>query len=309
MDVGAWLRDLGLEQYEEAFHANDIDAKVLCELTAEDLIGLGVTSIGHRRRLLAAVAALREGTSFPEGRSAQTEPVPPTAGSIPVPRSREAERRQLTVMFVDLVGSTALSSMLDPEEMREVIHTYQNTVAGEVLRFEGHVAKFMGDGVLAYVGYPRAHEDAAERAVRAGLAVTEAVARLRAPAGSPLATRVGIATGLVVVGDLVGEAEAQEQAVVGETPNLAARLQALARPGDVLIAERTRRLVGSLFELDEVPATTLKGLPGPVSAYRVLGEGEAEGRFEALHGANLAPLVGRAHELGLVLDRWEREGG
>jgi class 3 adenylate cyclase/predicted ATPase len=300
VDVGAWLRDLGLGQYEQAFRDNDVDADLLARLTADDLREIGVASVGHRRRMLEAIAALR-GASVPP-------PVPPAeAPERPRPEAPVcAERRQLTVMFVDLVGSTALSSRLDPEEMREVLHAYQNTVAGEVLRFEGYVAKFMGDGVLAYFGYPRAHEDAAERAVRAGLAAAEAVARLRASTGSCLAARVGIATGLVVVGDLVGEGAAQEQAVVGETPNLAARLQALARSGEVLIAERTQRLVGGLFELEAVPAAALKGLPGPVSAYRVLGEGKAEGRFEALHGANLAPLVGRAHELGLLLDRWER---
>jgi class 3 adenylate cyclase len=305
MEIGAWLRALGLGQYEQAFRDNAIDAEVLRELTGDDLKDLGVSLVGHRRKLLAAIAALRGGAASSSSPSSRAEPAPPVAPS-PASRAHKAERRHLTVMFVDLVGSTALASRLDPEEMREVIGAYQDTIAGEVLRFEGHVAKFMGDGVLAYFGWPRAHEDAAERAVRAGLAVTEAVARLRAPTGSSLATRIGIATGLVVVGDLVGEAEAQEQAVVGETPNLAARLQALARPGDMLIAERTRRLVGSLFELEELPAAVLKGLPEPVSAYRVLGEGEAEGRFEAMHGTNLAPLVGRAHELGLLFDRWER---
>jgi class 3 adenylate cyclase/predicted ATPase len=305
MDVGAWLHGLGLGQYEQAFRDNAVDAEVLPELTGEDLKDLGVSLVGHRRRLLAAVAALREGSASPSTPSSRADVVPPVASG-PVARAPEPERRQLTVMFVDLVGSTALSSRLDPEEMREVIRAYQNTVAGEIARFEGHVAKFLGDGVLAYFGWPRAHEDEAERAVRAGLGAADAVARLRAPTGSPLAARVGIATGLVVVGDLVGADAAQEPAVVGETPNLAARLQALARPGEVLIAERTRRLVGGLFELEALPAATLKGLPGPVPVYRVLGEGAAEGRFAALRGADLAPLVGRAHELGLLLDRWER---
>jgi class 3 adenylate cyclase/predicted ATPase len=300
MDVGAWLRGLGLGQYEPAFRDNAVDAEVLRELTGDDLKELGVSLVGHRRRLLAAIAALREGTAPPSAVSSRAELVPPVA------TAPEAERRQLTVMFVDLVGSTALSSRLDPEEMREVLRSYQNTVAGELARFEGHVAKFLGDGVLAYFGWPRAHEDEAERAVRAGLAAAEAVARLTTPTGSPLVARVGIATGLVVVGDLVGEGAAREQAVVGETPNLAARLQALARPGEVLIAERTRRLVGELFELEALPTVTLKGLPGPVPAYRVLGEGQAEDRFAALRGADLAPLVGRAHELGLLLDRWAR---
>ena len=234
MDVGAWLHGLGLGQYEQAFRDNAVDAEVLRELTGDDLKELGVSLVGHRRRLLAAIAALREGTAPPSAVSSRAELVPPVA------TAPEAERRQLTVMFVDLVGSTALSSRLDPEEMREVLRSYQNTVAGELARFEGHVAKFLGDGVLAYFGWPRAHEDEAERAVRAGLAAAEAVARLTTPTGSPLVARVGIATGLVVVGDLVGEGAAREQAVVGETPNLAARLQALAGPGAVIIAPTTR---------------------------------------------------------------------
>ena len=218
----------------------------------------------------------------------------------------QAERRQLTVMFVDLVGSTALANRVDPEDMRDVIRAYQNAVAGEVARFEGHVAKFMGDGVLAYFGWPRAHEDDAERAVRSGLAVAAAVAELKSPTGSPLAARVGISTGLVVVGDLVGDGAAQEEAVVGKTPNLAARLQTLARPGAVLISEPTRRLLGELFELEHVPVAVAKGFSGPISTFRVLGEGSAESRFEALHAAGVTPLVGREHELGLLLDRWER---
>ncbi len=178
-----------------------------------------------------------------------SEPAPPAT---PQQRQGDAERRQLTVMFVDLVGSTALSSKLDPEEMREVIRAYQNAVAGEITRFEGHVAKFMGDGVLAYFGWPRAHEDEAERAVRAGLAITAAIGQLSNPAGEALAARVGIATGLVVVGDLVGEGAAQEQAVVGDTPNFAARLQGIAAPGQVVIADATRRLLGAGFELEDL---------------------------------------------------------
>jgi class 3 adenylate cyclase/tetratricopeptide (TPR) repeat protein len=207
-------------------------------------------------------------------------------------------------MFVDLAGSTALSTRLDPEDMREVVRAYQDAVSGAVARFEGHVAKFMGDGVLAYFGWPRAHEDAAERAVRAGLAVAGAVARLEAPGGAPLAARVGIATGPVVVGDLVGSGEARERAVVGETPNLAARLQELAGPGGVVVAEGTRRLLGGLFAYHDLGLAPLKGFAEPVPAWRVAGEGDAEGRFEALHGERLTPLVGREHELGILLERW-----
>ena len=187
--------------------------------------------------------------------------------------------------------------------MGAVIRAYQNAVAGETLRFEGHVAKFMGDGVLAYFGWPKAHEDDAERAVRAGLALVQAVAGLEA-AGQPLAARIGIATGLVVVGELVGEGEAQERAVVGETPNLAARLQALADPGSVVISQATRRLLGGLFELTDLGPTRLKGFAEPLAAFRVEGEGRADSRFEALHGERLSPLIGREHELAMLLERW-----
>ena len=209
-------------------------------------------------------------------------------------------------MFVDLVGSTALSARLDPEEMREVLRAYQNTVTGEIARFDGHVAKLMGDGVLAYFGWPRAHEDEAERAVRAGLAIAEAVGRLATPAGEPLAARVGIATGLVVVGDLVGEGAAREEAVVGETPNLAARLQEAAAPGAVVVADGTRRLLGEVFELRELGPTRLKGFARPVVGFEVLGERPADSRFEARRPGRPPPMVGRDQELALVLERWRQ---
>ncbi len=230
MDILAWLRELGLERYEQAFRENEVVADILPKLTADDLKDMGVTIVGHRRKLLEAIAALAKPASAPQaGPSAAPAEAPPTA------RPDAAERRQLTVMFVDLVGSTALSAALDPEEMGAAIRIYQNAVAGEILRFEGHIAKFMGDGVLAYFGWPQAHEDDAERAVRAGLALARAVGGLEA-SGRQLAARIGIATGLVVVGERVGEGEAHERAVVGETPNLAARLQALAEPGSVVIS-------------------------------------------------------------------------
>jgi len=233
VDVGAWLRGLGLERYEQAFRDNEIDAAVLPRLTADDLKDMGVAVVGHRRRLFDAIDALRVDGGLPPPGGADADATP---GPAAVPAT-QAERRQLTVMFVDLVGSTGLSRRLDPEDMRELVRAYQNLVAGEVTRFEGHVAKFLGDGVLAYFGWPRAHEDAAERAVRAGLAIAAAVPTVAGPAGEPLAARIGIATGRVVVGDLVGSEEARERAVVGETPNLAARLQELADPGSVVIAE------------------------------------------------------------------------
>jgi class 3 adenylate cyclase len=237
VDVAAWLSELGLGRYAAAFRDHHIDAPLLPTLTAEELRELGVISLGHRKRLLAAIAGL-SARSEPQGVSA----APP-----------QAERRQLTVMFVDLVGSTALSGRLDPEDMRELLHAYRNTVTGEIARVGGHVAKLMGDGVLAYFGWPLAHEDDAERAVRAGLALTAAVARLPPPVGEPsLACRIGIATGLVVVGDLVGEGVAREEAVLGQTPNLAARLQGLAESGQVAIAESTRLLLGEVFELADL---------------------------------------------------------
>jgi class 3 adenylate cyclase/predicted ATPase len=292
MDVSGWLRGLGLEHYTPAFRDNDIDAEILPELTADDLIGLGVTSVGHRRKLLAAIAALREAAPTPAA-----APLPTEAAGIPA-----AERRQLTVMFCDLVGSTALSARLDPEELREVIGAYHGCVAAAVRRFDGFVAKYMGDGVLVYFGYPRAHEDDAERAVRAGLAVVEAVRAIGA--ADPLEVRVGIATGLVVVGDLVGEGPSQEQAVVGETPNLAARLQALAEPGSVVIASATRRLLGNVFRVQALGPHEVKGLSEPVEAWAVEGTAVAEGRFEAVRSGRLTGFVGREQELGLLIERW-----
>ena len=297
VDILAWLRELGLERYEQAFRENEIAADILPKLTADDLKDIGVTIVGHRRKLLEAIAALAK-----PALARQAGPCAPGEAQ-PTARPSAAERRQLTVMFVDLVGSTALSAALDPEEMGAAIRVYQNAVAGETLRFEGHIAKFMGDGVLAYFGWPQAHEDDAERAVRAGLALVKTVGALEV-AGRRLAARIGIATGLVVVGERVGEGEAQERAVVGETPNLAARLQALAAPGSVVISQATRRLVGTLFELTDLGPTRIKGFAEPIAAFVVQGEGSADGRFEALHGQRVTPLIGREHELAMLLERW-----
>jgi predicted ATPase/class 3 adenylate cyclase len=293
-DIVGWLEARGLGQYAQIFVENDIDLEVLPNLTELDLQKLGV-SMGHCKKLLKAAGALSIDTN---------EIIQPTPATAPPPTTAEAERRQLTVMFCDLVGSTTLSEQLDPEDLREVIRAYQNTVAGEITRVEGHVAKYMGDGVLAYFGWPRAHEDEAERAVRGGLAITAAVARLNSPGGEPLAARIGIATGLVVVGDLVGDEEARERAAVGETPNLAARLQALAEAGAVVIADGTRRLVGDLFEYVDLGAHDLKGFTEAVRAWRVISASTAESRFEALHGADLTPMIGREQEIALLLDRW-----
>ena len=290
MDVGHWLRGLSLGQYEATFLENEIDAEVLLELTETDLEKIGVP-LGHRKRLLKAIASLNP--AQPRG--------PPLT---PLPQEDAAERRQLTVMFCDLVGSTAMSARLDPEDMREVIRAFQDACSGAIARYDGIVAKFMGDGVLAYFGFPRAHEEDAERAVRAELDIAAAVAKLDTPAKESLKVRIGVATGVVVVGDLVGQGPAQEQAVVGDTPNLAARLQGLAEPGNVVIAELTRQLLGGAFELKPLGPQTLKGFDAPVLAWTVLREAENVSRFEASRSQFMTPFVGREHELALLLDRW-----
>jgi class 3 adenylate cyclase len=210
----------------------------------------------------------------------------------------------VTVMFSDLVGSTALSARMDPEDLREVISAYQKCVAETVQRFGGFIAKYMGDGVLVYFGYPQAHEDDAERTVRAGLELVAAVGQLKTQ--SPLQRRVGIATGLVVVGELIGSGASQEQAIVGETPNLAARLQALAEPNSVIIAESTRKLVGNLFEFENLGAKDLKGIGGPAQAWAALRPSSVESRFEAMHASGLTELIGREEELELLLRRWSK---
>jgi len=302
MDVIVWLRSLGLGQYEAAFRENEIDDTVLPGLTAEDLKDLGVGIVGHRRKILDAIAALRTDASgkAPSADAATTSTAPSVS---PSPEDR-AERRQVTVMFSDLVGSTALSARMDPEDLREVISAYQKCVAETVGRFGGFVAKYMGDGVLIYFGYPQAHEHDAERAVRAGLELVAAVSDLKTQAA--LQTRVGIATGLVVVGDLIGSGASQEQAIVGETPNLAARLQGVAEPDGVVIAESTRKLLGNLFELEDLGAQDLKGIAGPVRAWAALRASSAEDRFEAMHATELTDLVGREEELELLLRRWSK---
>jgi class 3 adenylate cyclase/tetratricopeptide (TPR) repeat protein len=297
MDIGGWLRSLGLERYETTFRENEITEKVLPNLTAEDLRDLGVTIVGHRRTLLDAIAALRIGANA-------KAPPSEAPSTIETARDTAAERRQVTVMFSDLVGSTALSARMDPEDLREVISAYQKCVAETVQRFGGFVAKYMGDGVLVYFGYPQAHEDDAERAVRGGLELVQAISDLKTHVA--LQTRVGIATGLVVVGDLIGSGASQEQAIVGETPNLAARLQSVAEPNSVVVAESTRRLVGNLFELRDLGAQGLKGISGPVRAWAALRPATVESRFEAMHASGLTELVGREEELELLTRCWSK---
>jgi class 3 adenylate cyclase/predicted ATPase len=296
MDIEAWLQSLGLERYVPAFRDNEIDWEVLPKLTSDDLREIGVAAVGHRRKLLDAIAAL--------GGPAPVADAPGLPTATLAPRS-EAERRQLTVMFCDLVGSTPLAARLDPEDLRDVVGAYHRVVAATVARCGGFVAKYMGDGVLIYFGYPQAREDDAECAVIAGLDLVAAVAGLNPRPDIKLACRVGIATGLVVVGDLIGEGSAQEQAVVGETPNLAARLQSLAEPDTVLIEARTRRLVGNLFEKRSLGAVEIKGFAGRQRVWQMLGRGRVLSRFEALR-SRATPLVGREEDIELLRRRWRQ---
>jgi predicted ATPase/class 3 adenylate cyclase len=292
--IADWLEKLGMSEYADRFAENRIDFSVLPDLTDQDLEKLGVL-LGDRRKMLRAIAKLE----------ALDAPIAVATTTPATPRSVDtAERRQVTVMFSDLVGSTALSARMDPEDLREIISAYQKCVAHAVQRFDGFVAKYMGDGVLVYFGYPQAHEDDAERAVRAGLELVVAVGDLKSHAA--LQTRVGIATGLVVVGDLIGSGEARERSIVGETPNLAARLQGVAEPNSVVIAEGTRKLLGNLFELEDLGAHDLKGITGPVRAWAALRPSSMESRFEALHASGVTELVGCEEELEILVRRWSK---
>jgi class 3 adenylate cyclase len=288
--ITEWLASLGLSEYAQRFAENDVDVTVLRHLTDQDLKEIGV-SLGHRRKILASIAELTGAT--PTTSQPEAEPKP----------GDDAERRQLTVMFADLVGSTALSTKLDPEDLRSVIGAYHKCVAQTVGRFGGFVARYMGDGVLIYFGYPQAHEDDAEWAVRCGLALIEAVGKLGSV--EPLQVRIGVGTGLVVVGDLVGSGESQERGVVGETPNLAARLQAGATPGTIAIDLTTRRLLGGLFEYRDLGGVEAKGFANRVQAYEVVRPSMVESRFEALRTTS-TPLVGRDEEIDLLLRRWDQ---
>jgi class 3 adenylate cyclase/tetratricopeptide (TPR) repeat protein len=292
--IADWLNTLGLGQYAQRFAENYIDASILRDLTDQDLEKIGIP-LGHRKKLLRAILALADASAA----------APPTAtASEPIPHD-SAERRQLTVMFTDLVGSTALSTTLDPEDLQKIIGAYHRCCAKVITQSGGFVARYLGDGVLAYFGYPQAHEDDAEQAVRAGLALVEAVAKLDAGQASSLHVRVGIATGLVVVGDLMGGDAAHENEVVGETPNLAARLQALAEPDAVDIESGTRRLLGGLFDYSDLGAVPVKGFGGSVQVWRVLGASSVASRFEALRAAT-TPLVGREEEIALLMRRWQQ---
>src|SRR6516225_9521710 len=296
--IADWLEQLGMQEHIQRFADNDIDFAILGDLTDQDLKEIGVASLGHRRKLLRAIADLK-------GVVKDAPTVAAVAAARATPRIVDAaERRQVTVMFSDLVGSTALSARMDPEDLREVISAYQKCVADTVRRFGGFVAKYLGDGVLVYFGYPKAHEDDAERAVRAGLELIAAVTALKTSVS--LQTRIGIATGLVVVGDLIGSGETLDSGIVGETPNLAARLQGIAEPNTVVIAQGTRKLVGNLFELEDLGTKNLKGIAGPVRAWAALRPSVVESRFEALHGTGATELVGREEEREILLRRWSK---
>jgi class 3 adenylate cyclase/tetratricopeptide (TPR) repeat protein len=307
MDVGAWLRELDLEHYEAAFNENGVSEKDLPHLTAEDLQDLGIVAVGHRRRLLVAIEALRL-KSMPAGNSVPSSPGPPVdLGSQPDASETTAERRPLSVMFCDLVGSTALSARLDPEDLRRVIRAYQARVVATIQQFNGFITRYVGDGVLIYFGWPQAHETDAARAVRAGLAVAAAVSE--APvAGQTLQVHIGIATGLVVIGEPIGSGDSRQQTAIGETPNRAARLQSLAGPGQVIIDAATRRQIGGLFDCQDLGTIELKGLPERVPTWQVVSENRALGQFEALR-SGLTPLVGREEELELLLRRWMQAKG
>src|SRR4030088_1891732 len=289
MDVGTWLSGLGLSQYEAVFRESEIDADVLTELTDQHLKDLGV-SLGHRLKMLRAIRELAGDTQVKasEGQKPQDA----------------ADRRQLTVMFCDLVDSTALTAQLDPEDMGDLLRAFQRVVAAAVNRFDCHVAKWTGVGASVYFGYPRAHEDDAERGARASIAVIVAVGKLRRERCVDLEVRIGISTGLVVVGELIGEGEALERGVVGDTPNLASRLQNLAEPDTVVVSESTRRLLGRTFELKALGSLELKGFKAPVPAWSVIREIENVSRFEASRSEAMTPFVGREQEVALLVNRW-----
>jgi class 3 adenylate cyclase/tetratricopeptide (TPR) repeat protein len=297
-DVEQWLQGLGLGVYAQAFAEQGIEFDLLGELGDDDLKALGVAALGHRKRLLRSIAALNSGAS-PSLLAASLEPIA-AASTAP----RDAERRHLTVMFCDMVGSTALSGRLDPEDLQQLIRCYHEVVAAAVAPYEGHIAQFLGDGVLVYFGYPKAHEDDATRAVRSALSIVKALDARRARGDIELQTRIGVASGLVVIGKIGTGTSAAEHSASGETPNLAARLQAQAQPGEIVLADDTRKLVGDSFVLESLGRLDLKGFAEPVQAWRMVGERRVATRFEAQHMQGLVEFIGRDAELALLLERW-----
>src|ERR1700759_364251 len=300
--VGTWLEQLGLANYLQAFLNNHSAAGHLPHLTSTDLVELGVSSVGHRRRMLDAIARLAsEQVQRPDPK--ERPPVPRTS-SAPPRQLAIAERRQVTTLFCDLVGYTKLSSDFDPEIVLELLTSYKDICATQIESYGGHVLRYVGDGVLATFGYPRAREDDAARAVATGLILAEEIGKLVTPKGDRLEVRIGIATGMVVAGDLVGDAAVEKHSLVGEAPNLAARLQGEASAGGVRIAEATAKIIGGQFRLESLATRNLKGYDAPVTAYRVLGEQRGATRFEAVHGgASTLPMISREHEIALLVDR------
>jgi predicted ATPase/class 3 adenylate cyclase len=291
-EIRRWLAEQGFAKYAATFVSNAIGLDVLSELTDADLKDIGITALGDRKRLLKAIASLA---------SADISSAVPTATPA---SSTDAERRQITVLFCDLVGSTALASRLDAEDLRDVIRTYHKCCADIVGNYDGSIAQYLGDGVMVRFGYPKAHEDDADRAIRCGLEMIKAVGALKVTTETKLVVRIGIATGVVVVGD-------PSSSEVGETPNLAARLQGLAEPSSIIIADSTKRLIGGLFECRDMGTVTVKGYDDPVQAWQILALSKIESRFEALRSRELTPLVGRDEELELLVRRWRqaKEGG
>ena len=296
-DVTPWLLSLGLEKYEEVLASHDIDLAVVPDLTEQDLEKLGL-SLGHRRKFLSAAAKLRGAAAFLDDPASQ----------IPSFRSAEppVERRQMTVVFIDLVGSTALGNELDPEDLIEVLRQYRDACVEVIGKYDGFIAQYLGDGILVYFGFPLAQEHAAERAVRAGLEIVDKVARLRQRDGQPLQTRVGIATGVVVAGEASGVGPAGEETVVGDTPNLAARLQSHAEPGCVLVSSSTHRITADFFEYSFLGALPVKGFREPIPVWKALRESATESRFAAAHAASSGPIVGRERELAFLYNSWQR---
>ena len=303
--VSAWLESLGLGGYRESFQQNAITWDVLSELNDGDLASLGVL-LGHRKKLLRSIAQLSQSG---ESDGTKSQPVGADQGIEPFPPDGErAERRQLTIMFCDLVGSTALASQLDLEDLQTAIRRFLDTCSQAISRFNGYIAKYMGDGLLVYFGYPHAYEHDVERAVHAGLAVLDLVKALPrehpAQQGFEIAARIGIATGHVIVGEVMGQETAKERSVFGETPNLAARLQALAAPNQLVVDSTTKRLVGSEFEFTDRGAFSLKGFETPVHVWQVLRIKPSASRFESYRSGRLGNFIGREHEMALLLGRW-----
>jgi class 3 adenylate cyclase len=282
--VAEWLQQIGLERYVSLFARNDIDFEVLRGLEESDLEQLGL-SFGHRKKLLRALA------KFEQAGATASSPVtlPPLIESVTV----AGERRQITVLFCDLVGSTALSATVDPETLKQLLAQFTDTVSWVIRRYDGYVYQILGDAVVAYFGYPVAHEDEADRAIRTGLVAIEAVSEIKQPGGSTMQARIGVATGLVVAAHIA----APDKHAVGETPNLAARLQGEAAPNSMIVCDRTRQLAGGTFQYQDLGLRTLKGIPEPQRAWRVMGQLRVESRFEAGAQGFTTPIVGREHEL------------